>query len=125
VQPTSILNLLEIPHFGRSKEINICVKLLLSFLHKGFLWLDKVVFIDTQLIAHITRLPLVGEYILPLFTDKTQEKSLAKIMKEKYGTFREVRRLDVTSINDDTIRFVTQVLACMLLRKCRKYQVPT
>jgi len=36
-----------------------------------------------------------------------QEKSLEKRMKEKYGTFRGVHRLDVASINNDTIIFVT------------------
>jgi hypothetical protein len=80
--------------------------------------------IDTQLIVWITGFPSVGEDPLPLFTDKTQEKSLAERMKEKYGTFRGAHGLDVASINDDTVRFATQVLACKLLRKCHKDQVP-
>jgi hypothetical protein len=43
LEKTCILNLLEIPHFGRSTEINICIKLLLSCIHGGFLWLDRPV----------------------------------------------------------------------------------
>jgi hypothetical protein len=34
-----ILNMMEIPHVGKSVEINICIKLLLSYIHGGFLWL--------------------------------------------------------------------------------------
>jgi hypothetical protein len=40
-------------------------------------------------------------------------------------TFRGACGLDVASINDDTVWFMMQVLACKLLRKCRKDQVPT
>jgi hypothetical protein len=46
-----ILNLLDILNFGRSTKINICVKLLLSCVHGGFLWLYRLVSIDTELIA--------------------------------------------------------------------------
>jgi hypothetical protein len=35
LEKSGILNLLEIPHFGRSLEINACVKLLLSCIHGG------------------------------------------------------------------------------------------
>jgi hypothetical protein len=46
-----ILYLLEIPHFGRSLEINARVKLLLSFIHGGTLWLAPLISIDTELIV--------------------------------------------------------------------------
>jgi hypothetical protein len=46
-------------------------------------------------------------------------------MKEKFDTFRGKRGLDVKSISDKDVRFVTQVLACKLLCKCRKDEVPT
>jgi hypothetical protein len=85
----------------------------------------RPVSIDTQLIVWITGLSSVGEDPLPLFTDKTHEKELAERMKEKYDTHRGARGLDVVSINDDSVRFVMQVLACKLLRKCHRDQVPT
>jgi hypothetical protein len=44
---TGILNLLEIPHFGRGKEVNKCIKQLMAVLHGGFLWLEELVSIDT------------------------------------------------------------------------------
>lgn len=40
LEKSGILNLLEVPQFGRSLEINACVKLLLSCVHGGTLWLD-------------------------------------------------------------------------------------
>jgi hypothetical protein len=46
-------------------------------------------------------------------------------MKEKFDTFRGKRGLDVKNINDKNVRFVTQVLACKLLRKCHKDEVST
>jgi hypothetical protein len=46
-------------------------------------------------------------------------------MKQKFHTVRGVCGLDVPSICDPTIRLVTQALACKMLWKCRKDQVPT
>jgi hypothetical protein len=97
--------------------------MLLICVHGGFLWLDREVSIDTQLIMRIIRLPSTGEEPLPLFTDKSKDKSLSKKMKYKYDTHRGARSLNIASINDDTIRFTMHVLVCMLLRKCHKYQV--
>jgi hypothetical protein len=79
--------------------------------------------IENQLILWIIRLPSVGKDPLPLFMEKSKEKSLVERMEEKVDTFRGARGLDVARINDDTISFVTHVLACKLLRKHHKYQV--
>jgi hypothetical protein len=51
-----IMNLLNISHFGRSVEINAFVKMLLSCIHGLFLWLDKLVSIEIELISQITKL---------------------------------------------------------------------
>jgi hypothetical protein len=48
-----ILNLFYIPHFGKSAKINMCVKLLLSCVHIGFIWLDRLISIDIELITWI------------------------------------------------------------------------
>jgi hypothetical protein len=101
-----ILTLLDIMHFGRSEDINICVNLLLSCVHRGFLWLDRLVSIDTELIARIIGFLSKGKDPSPLFTDKTKEKALAERMKEKYDTFIGARSLDVVSIKYDTVWFV-------------------
>jgi hypothetical protein len=67
LEKSRILNLLEVPHFGRSLEINSCVKLLLNCVHGSTLWLDPPVSIDTALIARITGLSKAGEDLTTLF----------------------------------------------------------
>jgi hypothetical protein len=51
LERAGLLNLFDIPHFGRSQEINACVKMLLTCVHGGYLWLDRMISIDTYLIA--------------------------------------------------------------------------
>jgi hypothetical protein len=34
---STILNMMKIPQFGRHQEVNVCVKLMVSFLHGGYL----------------------------------------------------------------------------------------
>jgi hypothetical protein len=55
---TRIMNLLEIPHFGRGKDVNNYAKKLLDLVHGGVLWMDRLVLIDVDLIATITGLPI-------------------------------------------------------------------
>jgi hypothetical protein len=57
---TIIMNLLEIPHFGRGKDVNACVKQLLTLVHGGILWMDRHVSIDVELIIEIIGLPIDG-----------------------------------------------------------------
>jgi hypothetical protein len=109
--------LLEIPHFGRILEINACVKILLSCIHGGTLWIDPQVSINTQLIAWITGLQIKGEDLKTIFANKSREKSLSESMKDKFNTFRGKQGLDVASTSYDVVRFAMQVLAYKLLRK--------
>jgi hypothetical protein len=48
---TGIMNLLDVPHFGRGNHINTCVKQLLALVHDGILWMDRPVPITMDLIA--------------------------------------------------------------------------
>jgi hypothetical protein len=57
---TCIMNLLEIPHFRRCKDVNACVKHLLALIHGGILWMERHVSIDVDLIAEIISLPTYG-----------------------------------------------------------------
>jgi hypothetical protein len=41
-----ILNVMKIPHFGIHQEVNVCVKILLSCYHGGYLWLDRCITMD-------------------------------------------------------------------------------
>jgi hypothetical protein len=44
-----LLNVLDIPHFGRNNKVNSRVNLLLSYVHGGYPWLDRPISIDTIL----------------------------------------------------------------------------
>jgi hypothetical protein len=58
---TRILNVLDIPHFGRGRDAKICIKQLMEVTHEVYLWLEEPVSIDLELIAFITGLPSWGE----------------------------------------------------------------
>jgi hypothetical protein len=55
-----IMNLLEITHFRRGKDVNACVKKLLTLVHWGVLWMEILVSIDVYLITEITSFPTDG-----------------------------------------------------------------
>jgi hypothetical protein len=56
--------------------------------------------------------------------DKTKEKALAEEMKKKYGTDRGTRGIIIKRINDAATQLGVKFLACKLLRKCRREEVP-
>jgi hypothetical protein len=104
---TRILGLIDLPHFDRGQYTNICVKQLMSLTHGGDIWLDKLVSIDVELIAHITGFPSRGMDIAQFLNDKTKEKSIAEEMNKKYDTDRGMRGIIIKRINDG----VTQMVA--------------
>jgi hypothetical protein len=57
---STILNVMKIPHFDRHQEVNAYVKLLLSCLHGGYLWLDRHINVDPMLIHQIIGLSMQG-----------------------------------------------------------------
>jgi hypothetical protein len=99
------------------------MKMLLSYVHRGYMWLDKLVSIDIDLIVHNTCVPSKGLDLAIEFFDKNKEKSLAESMKDKFHTFQGQRGMDAASISDPMVIFETKSLAFKLLRKCRKDQV--
>jgi hypothetical protein len=60
LEQSTLLNVMKIPHFGRHQEVNACVKLLLSYYHGGYLWLNPHIIVDPTLINHITVLSMQG-----------------------------------------------------------------
>jgi hypothetical protein len=58
LEKDGILILFDIPYFGRTAEINACVKMLLSGIHRGYLWIDRSVSLDTNCIVCIVGLRL-------------------------------------------------------------------
>jgi hypothetical protein len=77
--------------------------MLLNCIHRGTLWIDPPVSIDTQLIAWITGFPKEREDPTTLFTNKAGEKPLSENMKDKFHTFRGKRGLDVANISNDVV----------------------
>jgi hypothetical protein len=53
-----------------------------------------------------------------------KEKALDEEMKKKYGTERGSREIIIKRISDAMTRMATKIMACKLLRKCRKEEVP-
>ena len=58
-----------------------------------------------------------------MFANKKIDRDLSKAMKHKFRTIRGVHGLDVPTICDPTIIFVTHKLACNIIQQCRKDQV--
>jgi hypothetical protein len=88
LEKTRILGLLDLPHFGIGQYASSCVKQLLVVTHGRDIWLDKLISIDVELIAHITGVPSWGMDPVQFLDDKSKEKALAEEMKKKYGTDR-------------------------------------
>jgi len=65
-----VLNLLGIPHFGCSPDVNCCVNLFLSCVHGRFTWLDINISNYADTIKDITGLPAAGEDPAGLFAGK-------------------------------------------------------
>jgi hypothetical protein len=87
--------------------------------------LDKLISIDIELIENITGLPSRGMDPTQFLDEKTKEKALAEEMKNKYGTDRGTQGIILKRINDVTTQMGGKILACKLLRKCHREEVPT
>jgi hypothetical protein len=59
-----------------------------------------------------------------ILDDKSKEKALAEEMKNKYGTTRGTRGIIIKQIRNTTTQLGTNILACKLLIKCHKDEVP-
>jgi hypothetical protein len=86
--------------------------------------MDTQVSIDVDLIAKITGLPTNGEKPAQYLDDNTKEKALVEEMNHTYGTERGSRGIIINKISEPTTRIATKLMACKLLRKCCKEEVP-
>ena len=123
LQPSGLLNLLQIPHFGRSNEINAVVKVLLSCINGGNLWLDRIIDITIDLIHQITGLSKIGADLATHFVGKDQDIKLAVRLIRKYSLTRGGQAYGATQIEVKSLRFTVQLLAGRVLQKCRPNQV--
>jgi hypothetical protein len=88
------------------------------------LWLEEPVSIDIELIAFIIGLPSNGEKPAQYLDDKTKEKALTEEMKKTCGMERGSCKIILKRISNIITRMATQLMACKLLHKCHKEEVP-
>jgi hypothetical protein len=55
---------------------------------------------------------------------KTREKEIAELVKAQFGTSRGNMGIVLKEINDNVMRFENNLMACNVLRKCRKEEAP-
>jgi hypothetical protein len=58
--------------------VNACVKLLLSYYHGGYLWLNRCITVDLTLINQITGLSMQGPDPQDFYPGKTTDQLLAR-----------------------------------------------
>ena len=101
------------------------VKQLLALVHDGHLWIgDKKIPINGELIHRITALPIAGPDPGTEFPSKHEDTKLTQSMKERFSLTKGKRGYHTSVIQHHNIRFVVELLACKLMRKCRPYEVP-
>lgn len=117
------MNLFKILHFGKSPELNAVVKVLLLCVHEGYLWLDRKIDLNVDVIHRITGLSKVDGDPGVHFIGKNLDQKLAtKIMKE-HNVTKGTRAYDSADIQDQSLRFIVQLLVGRVLRKCRPNEV--
>jgi hypothetical protein len=82
---STLLNVMNIPHFERHREVNACVKLLLSCYHGGYLWLNHCITFDPKLINRIIGLIMQGPDPQESYPRKSMDHALAQRIKDTYG----------------------------------------
>jgi hypothetical protein len=99
-----------------------CVWFLLTRVQGGYLWLDQLYLIDQAIIHRVSGLPTSSEN--PTNSLKEKDAPLEEVYS-KYDTQRGKHGdILIPAINDSMVRFATQLLACKLIRKCRKEECP-
>jgi hypothetical protein len=120
----TILKVMKIPHFGRNQEVNVCIKLLLSRFHGGYMWLDRRITIDLKLIHRITRLSMQGPDPQEFYPGKAADHALTQKIKYTYGDVEKGNRgYKLDSIQNDTVCLTCQFIVGNLVRQKRPTQV--
>jgi hypothetical protein len=121
---STLLNVMKIPHFGRHQEVNTCVKLLLSCYYGGYLWLNRYITVDPNLINRITGLSMQGPDPQVFYLGKTADCALTQSIKDTYGDVeKSMQGYKVSSIQSGAVHLSYQLIACKLVCKNRLNQV--
>jgi hypothetical protein len=78
----TLLNVMKIPHFRRHQEVNVCVKLLMSYYHGGYLWLNHHITVDPNLINRIIGLSMQGPDPQDFYPRKIADHALSQRIKD-------------------------------------------
>ena len=84
LERSGLLNLLKIPHFGRGPKVNTVVRVLLSCVHRGYLWLSNQIDLNVDLIHHITGLSKSGKDPQTHISGKPKDSKLPHHLVQKY-----------------------------------------
>jgi hypothetical protein len=115
---STILNVMKIPHFGRHQEVNVCVKLLLSCFHGGYMWLDRHITVDPMLIHRITKLSMQGLDPQEFYPGKVADCTLVQRIKDTYGDIEKGKQsYKVASIQNGRVCLACQLIVGKLVRK--------
>ena len=98
-------------------EVNAMVRILLSCVHGGYLWLGNKVDLNVDLIHRITGLFKTGKDPKIHIIGKIKDSKLPPALVTKYKLQRGGRAYDIASLTDDTLRFIASLLAGRLLTK--------
>jgi hypothetical protein len=101
---STILNVMNIPHFEGHQEVNVCVKILFSCFHGVYLWLDRCIIVDLVLIHHITRLSMQGTDPQEFYPEKVADRTMAQTIKDTYDDVEKGKwGYKVSSIENGTV----------------------
>ena len=123
LERSGLLNLLRLPHFGRGAEVNAVVRVLLSCVHGGYLWLGNRINLNVDLIHRITGLSKTGKDPQTHISSKSKDSKLPATLVTKYKLQRGGRAYDLTTIANDTLKFTASLLVGRLLTKVRPKEV--
>jgi hypothetical protein len=102
----------------------MCIKILLSCYHGGYLWLDRCMTVDLTLIHMITGLSMQGPDPQQFYPGKAADRSQVQHIKETYDDVEKGKRgYKVASIHDGAVRLACQLIIGNLVRKNIPMQV--
>ena len=99
------------------------VRVLLSCVHGGYLWLGNRVDLNVDLIHHITGLSKTSKDLQTHISSKGKDSKLPVALVTKYKLQRGGQDYDLAAIADDTLKFTASLLAGRLLTKVRPKEV--
>lgn len=122
VEEARLLDLLWIPYFHQEPITIFVIRQLLFLVHDGYLWLEELIPITTELIHRISCLPRIRRDPTEI-VGQSRGLALAKAMKKKYRLEKKQRGYVITSIQDKGVHVATQLLVGKVMRKCHGNEV--